>query len=134
MMSEIERQLLNAGPLDPPPSLRQRILTTAGPLVQPHESRLDAIWFSPRWRVAAVLVFLGVAAADRLSTGADWSPPQQDGSPVRSSVAVAAQVASDTGLGNADVAAIATQASLPWTDRADSRETRAAVDFTGVPE
>ena len=134
MTSEIERELLNTGRPDPPPALRQRVLATASQLVQPHGNRLDVMWFSPRWRVAAVLMFFGLAAADVLSSATDGFASESDGPPVRSSVTVAAQAATDAGLGKADVAAIAAQASLPWTDRADARETRALLGFTGAPE
>jgi hypothetical protein len=55
MTNDIERKLLRAAQPDLPTDLRQRVLATVSPLVQPHVNRLDAIWFSPRWRVAAVL-------------------------------------------------------------------------------
>jgi len=134
MRNEIEQELLNTGRPDPPPSLRQRILTTASQLVQPHESRLDVMWFSPRWRVAAVLVFFGLVAADVLSSATDGLASRLDGPPVGSSVTVATQAAIDAGLGKADVTAIAAQASLPWTDQADARGTRGVLEFTGAPE
>jgi hypothetical protein len=133
-MREIERELLNAGRPDPPPSLRQRVLTAASQLVQSDESRLDAMWFSPRWRVAAVLVFFGLAAADVLSSATDGLAPPLDGTPVQSPVTVATQAAIDAGFGKADLAAIAAQVSLPWTDQAGARETRGVLEFTGVPE
>jgi hypothetical protein len=134
MRTEIEQELLNTGRPDPPPFLRQRILTTAGQLVQPHESRLDVMWFSPRWRVAAVLVFVGLVAADVLSSATDRLASRLDGPPVQGSAIVATQAAIDAGLGKADVAAIAAQASLPWMDQSDARETRGVLEFTGAPE
>jgi len=121
MTRNIERKLLDAERPDPPPALRQRVLATASPLVQPHDSRLDVIWFSPRWRLAAVLVFFGLIAADALSseTGGVW--PEVDDTPVSSSVAVAVQAAIDAGLGKADIAAIAALAtSPPWTTDVDA--------------
>ena len=120
MTNDIERELLNAERPDLPPGLRRRVLAAATPLVQPHDSRLDAIWFSPRWRVAAVVVFFGLVAADRMSSVAGEVTTQADALPVRSSVAVAVQAAVDSGLGRADVAAIAADAaSPPWTTEVD---------------
>ncbi len=134
MRNEIERELLNTLRPDPPSSLRPRVLTMASQLVQPQQSRLDVMWFSPRWRVAAVLVFFGLVAADVLSRATDGFASRLDGPPVQSSVTVATQAAIDAGLGKAEVAAIAAQASLPWTDQADTRATRGVLEFTGAPE
>ena len=134
MTHDIERKLLNAGRPDLPPALRHRVLAAATPLVQPHDSRLDAIWFSPRWRVAAVLVFSGLVAADRLSSATGDISTQAHGLPARSSVAVAVQAAIDAGLGKADVAAIAAHASSPlWTDDADATRS-ARMDLIGAPQ
>jgi hypothetical protein len=132
MTNDIERELLRAGQPDLPPDLRQRVLAVATPLVQPHASRLDAIWFSPRWRVAAVLVLFGLVAVDRLSGVTGDVTTQADGLPVRGSVAVAAQAAIDAGLGRADVAAIAAYAaSLSLASEVDA--TRAVrIELTGV--
>ncbi len=133
MTSDIERRLLDTSEPDPPRGLRDRVLAAAHPLVQPHNSRLDAIWFSPRWRVAAVLLFVGLVAADGLSSGIDGFPAQRDGPSARSSVAVATQAAIDAGLGQADVAAIAAQASLrPWTTEVDVTG-GPGMGLTGVP-
>ena len=132
MTNDIERELLRAGQPDLPPALRQRVLATTTPLVQPNVSRLDVIWFSPRWRVAAVLVFFGLVAVERLSSVTGDVTTQADGLSVRSSVAVAVQAAIDSGLGRADVAAIAAHAaSLSLTNEVDA--TRAArMELTGV--
>ena len=132
MTNSIERELLRAGQPDLPPDLRQRVLATTSPLVRPHGSRLDAIWFSPRWRVAAVLVFFGLVAVDRLASVTGDATTQADGLPVRSSVAVAVQAAIDSGLGRADVAAIAAHAaSLSLASEIDA--TRAVrTELTGV--
>lgn len=132
MTNDIERELLRAGQPDLPPDLRLRVLAATGPLVQPHVSRLDAIWFSPRWRVAAVLVFFGLLAVDRLSSVTGDVTTRVDGLPVRSSVAVAVQAAIDAGLGRADVAVIAAHAaSLSLTSEVEA--TRAArTEFMGV--
>ena len=121
MANDIERELLRARQPDLPPDLRQRVLANTSPLVQPHGSRLDAIWFSPRWRVAAVVVFFGLVAADRMSSVSGDVTTQADGLPIRSSVAVAVQAAIDSGLGSADVAAIAAHAAaLSLTSEVDA--------------
>jgi hypothetical protein len=132
MTSEIERELLNVEQPDPPAALRQRVLAAATPLVQPDRNRLDAIWFSPRWRVVAVVVFLGLIAADGLSSVTD-EPPQRSGPQVRTSAEEAVQAAIDAGLGTADVAAIAAQASLRQTGDLDTIR-RVRMDLTGVPQ
>ena len=132
MTSEIERDLLNAERQDPPPELRRQVLATATPLIQPHESRLDAIWFSRPWRLASVLVFVGSIAADALSSETGSLPPQVESLRISSSVEIAEQVAIDAGLEEAEVAAIVAQASLPWTDV--DATSGVPVEFTGVPE
>jgi hypothetical protein len=133
MTSDIERELLNAAQPAPPAELRRRVLAAATPLVQPHSSRLDAIWFSPRWRLAAVLVFVGLVAVDRWSSVTGDESTQAEGFPVPASVAVAVQAAIASGLGKADVAAIAAQAaSAPWTNEADARDGR--MELTGAPQ
>lgn len=132
MTNDIERELLNAEQPDLPPGLRRRVLAAATPLVQPHDSRLDAIWFSPRWRLAAVLVFLGLVAVDRLSSVTEDGSIQADGVPVRSSVTVAVQAAIAAGLGKSDVAAIAAHAaSPPWTTEVDIARA-GGMELTGV--
>ena len=132
MANDIEQELLRAAQPDLPPDLRQRVLANTSPLVQPNGSRLDAIWFSPRWRVAAVAVFFGVLAADRMSSVAVDVTTEADGLPIRSSVAVAVQAAIDSGLGRADVAAIAAHAAaLSVTSEVEA--TRAVrMELTGV--
>jgi hypothetical protein len=134
MTSDIERELLDAAKPDLPPALRQRVLTTASALVQPDASRLDAIWFSPRWRVAAVLVFFGIIAADALSRDIEGVPPQVESLRMHSSVEIAAQAAIDAGLGMADVAAIAAQAR--WLSGSDDDDVTRGVrtELIGVPE
>lgn len=132
MTRNIERELLDAEQPDPPLALRQRVLATASALVQPHDSRLDVIWFSPRWRVAAVLVVFGLVAADALSSATEGVEPQVDGLAVRSSVELAVQAAIDAGLGRADVAAIAAQAALPWTTDVDATP-GGRMELTGAP-
>ena len=133
MPNDIERELLNAEQTDPPPALRQRVLAAAAPLVEPHGSRLDAMWFSRRWRVAAVVVFFALIAADGLSSVTDEPPPRFDGAQVRTSAEEATQAAIDAGLGKADVAAITAQASRRWMDDADAI-LGVRMDLAGAPQ
>ena len=44
-----------------------RVLATTMPLVRPDSSRLDRVWFSPRWRTAAVLALLALAGVETAS-------------------------------------------------------------------
>ena len=134
MTSDIERELLKAEQPHPPAALRQRVLAAATPLVQPPVSRLDAIWFSRGWRLAAVLVFFSLIAADALSDVTGKVPIRVDDLPVSSSVAVAVQAAIDLGLEEADVAAIAAQVASPtWTTDVDATR-GGGMELTGEPQ
>ncbi len=78
MMNDIERSLVDAGKREPAPDLRERVLAATMPLVRRDRSRLDRIWFSPRWRMAAALALLVLAAADVASGRVgDWAPAAQ---------------------------------------------------------
>ncbi len=59
---DIERQLIEAGTPEPPTDLRARVLAAATPLVRANDSLIDRAWFAFRWRTAAALLFLIVAA------------------------------------------------------------------------
>ncbi len=61
MMDDLERSLRDTGKAEPGADVRARVLAAAVPLVQPDRSRLDRIWFSQGWRVAAVLAALVLA-------------------------------------------------------------------------
>ena len=61
MMDDLERSLLDAGKVQPGAEVRARVLAAAAPLVRPDRSQLDRIWFSHRWRMAAVLAALLLA-------------------------------------------------------------------------
>ena len=67
MMDDLERSLLDAGKVQPGAEVRARVLAAATPLVRPDRSHLDRIWFSRRWRMAAVLAALLLAVLNAVS-------------------------------------------------------------------
>jgi hypothetical protein len=108
MMSDISRRLLESERPEPGRAMRERVLAATMPLVQPDHSRLDRMWFSPKWRMAAVLglaVLAGVeAVSDHVAPApeAQYSPPPDPAQTV-------AMVAIEMGLTPADAAALVAQ-------------------------
>ena len=68
MIDDIERQLLEAERPEPRADMRARVLAATMPLVRSDASRLDRVWFSPRWRMAALLALVVLAGVDAAST------------------------------------------------------------------
>jgi|WetSurMetagenome_2_1015567.scaffolds.fasta_scaffold575281_2 hypothetical protein len=58
----------------PDPALRERVLAAAGPRVCASAAWPDRIWFSRRWRVAALAFFIGGIGLDWLAGGPTGSP------------------------------------------------------------
>ena len=98
MMDDLERSLLDAERPEPGADVRARVLAAAMPLVGADDSRLDRVWFSPRWRAAAALALLILAAVDRLTPQiVAVTPVAQDHLMANSAKAVA-MAARDVGL------------------------------------
>ena len=109
-MDDIERQLLEAGRPEPGADVRERVLAKTLPLVRPDDSRLDRIWFSPRWRTAAVLAVLVLAGVDAVSRyTAPWAPAAQNRM-ASDTVRAVETAAREAGLPPSDAAALVAQA------------------------
>lgn len=63
----IGERLRGAGLPEPARDLRDRVLAAAVPRVRPSATWADRMWFSRRWRFAAVALFFAVLALDRIS-------------------------------------------------------------------
>jgi len=109
-MDDVERSLLDAERPEPGADVRARVLAATMPLVRPDDSRLDRIWFSPRWRTAAVLAVLVLAGADAASRyTAPWAPAAQDRM-ASDTVRAVETAAREAGLPPSDAAALVAQA------------------------
>jgi len=109
-MDDLERSLLDAERPEPGADVRARVLAATMPLVQPDDSRLDRVWFSPKWRVAAVLAVLVLAGVDAVSGRIiAWEPAAQD-RPAANTTQAVAMAAREAGLTSDDTAALCAQA------------------------
>jgi hypothetical protein len=109
-MDEMENSLLNADWPEPDAEVRTRVLAAALPLVESQSSRLDRMWFSPKWRMLAVLAILILAAVDAVSVHINvWAPTEQNGL-VGDTVRVVEMAAREAGLTPADTRALVAQA------------------------
>jgi hypothetical protein len=66
MMDDIERQLLEAGHLEPRGHLRAQVLAATRPLVRGDCHVLDRVWFSRTWRAAAIVTVIVLFGTDVL--------------------------------------------------------------------
>lgn len=117
MMDDIQRQLLESEHPGPRRELRERVLAATMPLVRPDDSRLDYMWFSPKWRVAAVLALVVITGVEVVSNHASPTPDAQYRPPADPAQTVA-MVAIEAGLTPADAAALVAQvmAQHAYTD------------------
>ena len=109
-MDDVERSLLDAERPEPGADVRARVLAATMPLVRPDDSRLDRIWFSPRWRTAAVLAVLVLAGADAVSGRIRaWALAAEDRR-AADTVRAVEMAAREAGLPPSDAAALVAQA------------------------
>ena len=105
MMDDIEQQLREAERQEPHRQLRARVLAAAAPLVRPGASRLERMWFSRTWRVAAVLAFFALAGLE--SASSQLVAPPAGGPSRQSDLAQTIESAAlEVGLTPADVSAL----------------------------
>jgi hypothetical protein len=110
MMDEMEHSLLNAARPEPGADLRARVLAGAMPLVEPNGSRLDCMWFSRKWRTAAMLAVLILAITDAVSGHiVAWGPAAQNRA-AADTVRTVEMAAREAGLSPADTGALVAQA------------------------
>jgi len=120
MMDDLERQLLAAERPEPGANLRERVLAAMMPLVRADASRLDRIWFSRSWRMAAAAVLVGLLGAETQVRGVlDASRPAA--APAADSLQVAERIAREVGLGPRDAETFARR-MLAQAGRQDGRE------------
>jgi hypothetical protein len=109
-MNDIEILLLNAERPQPQEEMRTRVLAATLPLVESQSSRLDRIWFSPKWRMIAILAIFILAAVDVVSSRIIvWEPAVQDRA-AGDIVRAVEMVAREAGLTPADTRALVAQA------------------------
>ncbi len=110
MIDDLERAVIDAGRAEPGAELRARVLAAAMPLVRPDDSRLDRIWFSPRWRTIAALAFLALVVLERTSPQVNtWAPVARD-TQSNTTVRAAVAAAQEAGLSQDEVTVIVAQA------------------------
>lgn len=112
MMGDIQRQLLETGRREPPWEMRERVLAATMPLVRPDDSRLDRMWFSPKWRMAGALVFFGLAGVEAVSNHLVAPAPQAQDRPAEDPAQTVAMAAIEVGLTPSDAAALVAQAGI----------------------
>lgn len=109
MIDNIERQLLGAERSEPPRELRERVLAATMPLVRANDSPLDRLWFSPKWRVAAVLALIVLASAEWVSNRVAAPRASAENRPAASPAQTVAMAAMELGLSPVDAAALVAQ-------------------------
>jgi len=109
-MNDIEEYLLNAQRPQPGEDVRTRVLVAALPLVRTQSSWLDRMWFSPKWRMLAILAIIMLAAVDVVSSHNNvWAPTEQNRL-VADTVRTVEMAAHEAGLTPADTGALVAQA------------------------
>ena len=109
-MDDLERSLLDAEKPEPGPDVRARVLAASMPLVRADDSRLDRMWYSRKWRVAAVLALLILAGVEWMAPQiVAWAPVAPEHLTANSAKAVA-MAASEVGLTPDDTAVLIAQA------------------------
>ena len=109
MTDKIERQLLETERREPSLDLRARVLASAMPLVQPDDSTLDRLWFSPTWRIAVVIALIALAGAEGVSNRAAAPAAAAHSQPVATPARTIAMAAAELGFSPADAAALVAQ-------------------------
>ena len=109
-MDEMEHSLLNAVRPEPGADVRERVLAAAMPLIEPHSSRLDLMWFSPKWRMAAMLAILVLACVDAVSEHIVAGQPAAQNRAAADTVRAVEMAAREAGLTPDDTEALVAQA------------------------
>ncbi len=103
MKDDLEERLRACERLELSRELRGRVLAAAGPLVRADESRLDRLWFSRNWRLAAVLALVVIVGMESVSDRLVASAPRAAWLPENPAQATA-QAALELGLSTDDAA------------------------------
>ncbi len=127
-LTRLEERLRNAGLPDPAPELRQRVLAAAGPLVTPGEPATwsDRVWFSRRWRYAAVALVIALVALDRVSVMRSSPTSVEFGTIAVESATAAEDAAIEAGIARDEADRLARRALLAES-RPATPEPRAAL-------
>ena len=116
-----ERLIVEAGWVDVPDDLRDRVVTAAGAAVREsqHAGRLDRLWYSTRWRIGAAVTLLTLALVNAIPAHTNTEVVGSFGTAVYEAGEGAIQVARQVGLPEADCQRLGN-----LTLRAASRPTR----------
>ena len=90
--------------------MRARVLAAAMPLVRADDSRLDRVWFSVRWRVAAALLLLVLAGVEMATPRVVAGAAVAQDHVAANSVKAVAMAAREVGLTPDDTAVLIAQA------------------------
>jgi len=110
----IENRLRSAGLTGPPPDLRERVIACSVPRLRPGTTWAEQIWFSGRWRLAALALLFTVFAfdaLDRIPLGPGSSFADRPGPVAMETAQAAGEAARQAGLPG-DVAALLERQAL----------------------
>jgi hypothetical protein len=94
----IEERLREAGLPEPAPDLRGPVLAAARSHARSGVTWADRVWFSRRWRLAAVALFLALAVLDRVPTVSGVPGDQRPGTAAAETARAAQEAARQAGL------------------------------------
>jgi len=108
----IEQRLLGPGLPEPAADLRDRVLAAALPLLRPSAIWADRMWFSRRWRLAAIALLLVLVVLGHFSAApGSFAPSSPDRTAVETAQAVE-EAARQVGLPPDQAAALARRALI----------------------
>ena len=102
--SAMERLVVDAGLVEPPEDLRDRVIRSAVAVVH-HTARAswaDRVWYSTRWRVATAMILLGLVLLNAVPAPTDTRPADRFGRTAYEAAESAQQAARRRGVPEAD--------------------------------
>ena len=107
----VEERLRDTAWPEPGADLRDRVLAAAGARVRASVTWADVMWFSRRWRLAAVALFLALGLLDRVSV-LPVSPVRDPGTVAVQTARAAEETALQAGMPPDEAKALARQALI----------------------
>lgn len=103
----VEERLREVSLPEPASDLRDRVLAAAMPRVRPGATWADRMWFSRRWRLAAVALLLALVVLDRIPVVPGSRSPDAPGFAAVETTRAAAEAARQAGLSPEQAEALA---------------------------
>jgi hypothetical protein len=108
----LEERLRETAWPEPGSDLRDRVLAAAVPRVRPSATWADRMWFSRRWRLAAVVLVLALVLLDRIPVVPGSPSPDVPGFAAAETARAADEAARQAGLSPEQAAALARRALI----------------------